>query len=941
MNSKPLAFLEAILPDEGYKVAAVFEGKQVRHFFFTATSDLADFISREDALGKTTYHACASFSTKDNRKKPNACRVQALWADVDAGDGKPYVDAVAAAQAVSRFCRSAGFPPPIYVGSGYGVHVYWPLVEALEPDEWLGYATALRHLCHRHDLQIDGSRAADISSILRTPGTHNRKGDVERIVQCGPIVGPYAIEELGELSVAQTHVVRGLAAGSRASLVAAAVRIYGATESSVEPIRNECHQVALLHDAAGTTPEPHWYAVLGVLAHCADGEEQAHDWSSGYDSYTFEETQSRLDRAKTFGPTTCAHFEKINPSGCEGCYFKNRITSPIQLGKNTENTRPTSEKANGHHVEIEAPPEVILLPEGYEWRGKRLVFTGENNEGKDNPLLLSEYPLYLHSVQTGEINNESFSLQFHLELPNEERRNIVLPAETFFGAQGLSKLAGRGAIIHEPEQFRHYTRHAVDAYNAKKRLEMQYAQFGWKDETSFLYGANLYTPSSIAPAIGSDEVKHRSQYLGPTKGGSLERWSRAANSLFAKGCEPQSFALLASFAAPLMRFHSSGEGGAIISLVNDQSGSGKTTALEAVASVWGREEGVKLTDDDTKVAKSLSLGVLGNLPCVFDELYNRDPEVIRQFVLMFTNGRDKMRGTRDGEIRHSKASWQTLLVLASNLSIVDILSNVDGTDAPAFRLLEFSCSIPRSIASRGDALKRELKDNSGWAGDAYLRRLVQPETLAFIKQALPKWTEEVWKQTGLENEHRFWVRTIASTIAAGFIVQKMGILDFSPQRITHWVMDHVKERKNNGTITGHRDSVSMLSEYMHEHMNDVLVVAKEWKAKDRNVHPLIMPKRKLVMRYETENGRLYISESHMRKWLVEKGLNIREFFGSLTEKGIVTRLSRKMTLGAGTEYATGQVPCVEIYARHPTMSGVLQPVDTVAEDVKPRLLQRV
>ena len=90
-----------------------------------------------------------------------------------------------------------------------------------------------------------------------------------------------------------------------------------------------------------------------------------------------------------------------------------------------------------------------------------------------------------------------------------------------------------------------------------------------------------------------------------------------------------------------MRFHASGDGGAIVSLVSDKSGTGKTTALEAAASVWGRLKGTQIIDDDTTVAKGLKLAVFGNIACTYDELYNRDPEVIRRFVLMFTNGRDK------------------------------------------------------------------------------------------------------------------------------------------------------------------------------------------------------------------------------------------------------------------------------------------------------------
>ncbi len=382
-----------------------------------------------------------------------------------------------------------------------------------------------------------------------------------------------------------------------------------------------------------------------------------------------------------------------------------------------------------------------------------------------------------------------------------------------------------------------------------------------------------------------------------------------------------------------MRFHSSGEGGAIVSLINDKSGSGKTTALEAVASVWGREEGLKLTDDDTKVSKGLALGVLGNLPCIYDELYNRDPEIIRQFVLMFTNGRDKMRATQDGQIRHTKATWQTILVLASNNSIVDILSSMDGTDAPAYRLLEFHTDIPKGVRKNGDELKRALKANSGFAGDAYLRYLVQPEVLAFVKTNLPKFTDEIWTKTALRTEHRFWVRTIASVTAAATIVQKMGILEFSPQRIVDWAIRQVAEEGEITTTAGYgRDPLALLSQYLNEHIGDMLVVPKAFKPMHTQ-HPVMQPKRELHIRYELEEGKIFCAESHLRNWLVKKGVSRREFIKVLQLKMVCIAENRKTTLGAGTSYAGGQVPSVIFNGHHPAISGLLTEVPRLSEAI--------
>lgn len=968
MNLKPLAFLQAVLPVEGHKVAAVIQPSgALRHKFFLSFEEMAAYISTQDGLGLTAYHACASYKVPEmdprgtprkdrtlGRTHHNVLAAKAFWLDIDYGPqhAKPssYRDGQDAVEATQSFCRAAGLPAPVFVGSGHGVHVYWPLDAALDAPRWAALAGGLRQLCVRHGLEADAVRTADICSILRTPGTHNRKGSVEKIVEAGPLQGPYPLNLFRALHEAQGPVnatTHPGASSGRRSLVAAAINVYGSTPDADPALATQaCQQLRAVLESEGNVSEPHWYAALGVWKHCVDGEAYAHEASKGYQGYTHAETQTRLERAGEFGPTTCEKFAGVNPQGCQGCPFAGTIKSPIQTGRREARVAVlpgTDRVVGGDDREASArtgAADDIRLPQGFGIKGTRLVFLAEKNDGADGDALISEYPIYLKSVQTGEINGESFSLHLGLDLPNEGHREIVLPSKTFFGSMGVGEIAGRGAVIHDGELFKRYIRLSIDNYNREQKLKMQYEQFGWKGEGAFLYGTQLYTPTSVTPALGNEEVRLRGQYLRPAPGGSLERWQAAANKLFAKGCEAQAFALLCSFAAPLMRFHSTGEGGAIVSLTNEKSGTGKTTALEAVASVWGREEGLKLTDDDTRVSKGLTLGVLGNLPCTYDELYGRDPEIIKNFVLMFTNGRDKMRGTQNGEIKHTKATWQTILVLASNNSIVDILNSVDGTDAPSYRVLEFHTDIPKGIHGKGDELKRALKDNSGYAGDAYLRRLVHPQTMQFVRDGLPAWTQQVWDYTGLSNEHRFWVRTIASVIAAGAVVKGMGLLEFSPQRIANWAMEQVKARKLPlDDPFGVRAPISILSEFLHEHGNDTLVMPRAYHPALSNL-PLREPSRALLVRYDYAEGHIYIAETPLRKWLVKKGVNIRSWLDQLREIKIVTRESRRITLGAGTHRASGQTPTIQIDAKHPMLSGLIAPVVVPEQQATPLSVRR-
>src|SRR5262249_8998038 len=126
-----------------------------------------------------------------------------LFLDIDAGPSepnkpsKPYRSAREAASALLQFCEAAGMPFPVLVASGNGAHAYWSLTKALPPEEWERYARDLKGLCDKLGLKADPAPTTNVSIVLRTPGTHNRKNGAEKKVRCFQLVGPYPIESFG------------------------------------------------------------------------------------------------------------------------------------------------------------------------------------------------------------------------------------------------------------------------------------------------------------------------------------------------------------------------------------------------------------------------------------------------------------------------------------------------------------------------------------------------------------------------------------------------------------------------------------------------------------------------------------------------------------------------------------------------------------------------
>jgi hypothetical protein len=366
--------------------------------------------------------------------------------------------------------------------------------------------------------------------------------------------------------------------------------------------------------------------------------------------------------------------------------------------------------------------------------------------------------------------------------------------------------------------------------------------------------------------------------------------------------------------------------------VRRKSGTGKSTALAGAASVWGKREGLGLTNADSKISKFLTLGALGNLPLVYDEIETKDPKIIRDFVENFTNGRDKMRATRTGSIAHTASTWQTVLISASNASLIDAMAT--GNDIPALgrRILELPLVIPEALKHAiGDKLQQELTNNRGWAGDAYLTWLVQPENLAWTKKALEQWTAQVWEQTRLGPDYRFWVRLAGAVAVAGTIVSKLGLLEFSPKRIMDWLLGVMKEKGSVIAKSMNDDwPVHTLGDFINTHAQNTLTMPGPHVFGSRNIIPHQKHTRELMIRYEIQGQRWLIATSSLRDWLVKKEISFNELARLLVEMGVCTDRQKLATLAAGTDFPSSRVMCIEIDAAHEKLQGkVRAPVDNV------------
>ncbi len=97
-------------------------------------------------------------------------------------------------------------------------------------------------------------------------------------------------------------------------------------------VLSECKFLVDVKENPQSITEPQWYGALSILARLDDGISLCHDLSRGHASYTYEETQSKIEQALArSGPLTC---QKINTlsSKCQSCkHFNTHLISPISI----------------------------------------------------------------------------------------------------------------------------------------------------------------------------------------------------------------------------------------------------------------------------------------------------------------------------------------------------------------------------------------------------------------------------------------------------------------------------------------------------------------------------------------------------------------------------------------------------------------------------------
>lgn len=918
-----LEFLRRVLPSAGLYVVARLVKDKWRHQVCDSLEETAAYALQFDSQGVPTYHACAAYRERSVeghkggqtyqqiRVQRNVRALRAFWMDLDVKPGinTAFESQGAALEALVDFCEVTKLPMPVIVSSGGGIHIYWTLTDEVLPENWKPIAEGLKKLAAHHNFKADPACTADPARVLRTLGTHNRKvpgvvRSVELVADADPIAAKdfvntvtAALSRIGEkpeeaVKVRETKVEQ---------LNQAFTIQQNFPPCSGEKVATRCAQLARFKNTRGNIPEPFWYAGIQLLTHSIEGDELIHEWSKGYDGYSHGETAGKIEqvRSQSIGPTLCKTFESVNPGGCDGCAFKGKISSPVQLGTYIASAPPpiVLERVEGREVQVELPPVPAPFTRG--------VNGGIYTEEEGITLRIYEYDC------------------FPVEIAYDERRGFeTMRVRHHLPKEGWLEFTCQSALLAKPSDFEVELRNNhvqplirnrmamyFDSYlrtiREKNKMKRLFKSMGWKNEdTEFVLGDKLYRKDGVLQtgySQGSDE------FLGNFRAkGSLDEWRELTTIFQNPDLAPHAFMLLIAFAAPLLKL--ANKQGFTVSAYGD-TGTGKSTMGKLLASVYGHPERTWAPYDATANARSERLGMYNALPAYMDEVSTMDSKDVREMIYSIATGKGRDSLTRTRETRKG-LDWTTILVCSTNDAMQTKLQmEKANAEAESMRLFEFRFPMVSAFAEPSRRIPRILLENYGLAGARYIENLVAHRDA--IAPQLWEVVESIGEEFGMASQERFWTQAIAYTLFGGALAREWEIIDFDPDVIRPWI------RKETMRMRGElKDAIvtplAILGQYLNEHVGERLVVTKLNAGFATNYKPMM----KISQRWEKDGHRLYIARGHMKVYLERRGFDYGVVRDDLQHRGVLVGTDARKVLGANTEIGGSQISCWRIRTDH-------------------------
>ena len=910
-----LDFLGGLLSSTGhYCVFAAKSKDDIRiQKFYDTLEEVERAAHKFDADGFDVYFALSTFKepTRDaGRKGPNAHELKSLFLDLDCGPLKEYPSQKLAVDALRSFCKELSLPKPLMVNSGRGVHVYWPLTEAVSAAEWVDAAERLKKACANKGLLADPSVTSDVVRILRVPSTHNYKEEPALPVELFGVAMPEPVvlsEFLGNLGVLSTPVTT-IDLGTDALYEAYADN----SENVFKTIMKKtvegrgCGQLKFIATRQAEVSEPLWRAGLSIAKFCSDGDMAATKISNRHPAYNEEDMRKKLDEIK--GPYTCARFDELNEGTCRDCPLWGEIKSPIVLGKRirqSEGDVVVSAPILKAGVKKSEQFEIPEFPAPY-FRGAAggVFLRSSNADGDIEEDLVYHHDIYitrrLHDIELGE------TLVFRLHLPRDGVRQFNVPLTSITSREEFRKCMSKEGVTafgKGMDKLMTYTTKWVDELQRTTVADEALRQFGWADDNmdAFVLGDKLVTASGMDFNPSSSTTAGLMDAFEPK--GSREKNLELLDFYNKPNYELHQYVVGVGFGSPLMAL--TGLNSMSIHLYGG-SGVGKTTAQMAALGIWGSPDDLMNKPEDTHNSRMLRGEVMHNIPLVSDEMTNVSGEQMSDYVYQVSGGRQKNRMSMNGNTERARGKpWHLLALSSGNTSAWEILGRHKATPK-AEMLRMFEIRVKKMDFVKGDntdtaSLINDFKSNHGHIGAEYIQWVMNNKDE--VKRTVEAVRIRLDKAAGLGPENRFWSNGNAVIIAGLIFAKKLGLVHYDVPAVYKWVVNELISRNNFVNDVG-ASVAETLNNYLSENYNNMLKIESTEDLRGKNDNGLdqlvpvgASPKGHLVARYEPDTKLLFLRVKPFRQWCVDQQINYQSVVDDLKDKMSAKSMKKRLTKG--------------------------------------------
>ena len=940
----PLAFLQAVYPPNAhYCIASPFipDGADKPIYGHKVFTDLQQMVryaermkgDRDIFFSVLTLKAPSVWNAaKRNRKTgelgaheirthKNMHEAKCFFLDLDVGKSTStvtkYPSQAKAADALKQFCKELGLPKPMVVSSGYGLHIYWLLSDALPADDWYLYAVLLHKLVKAKGLLADPSRVSDRSSVLRLPGTTNHKNGEQRPVEV--LIKSAEIDTLTFVKRLKAACVElELDMTPRPKVMAGAVGNLNADYSgkvpSLENLLSSCDMMKTIYEHGGGWPYDVWHKSLAVFRCVDDGVAVCHEWSArDYAGYDAAVTDQKLydQEMQSIGPTSCAAMQDVyGDKSCGACTLAGKVKGPASASLWPKAAPPRSEEAPvavTSTVSAPAPRLALEVPDGYiRTVDNKIVWEMPKADGKKTPVVILEYDL---RPLVEQVDGDSRAAQYvwAAKFPRGEATEFVLPSWVISDPRALQKELSDNRILVTPEKTGMVQTY-MSAYMRKLQrdadADQQFVHLGWHNGyTQFALGDRLLLPGGKSKKINFCGNGHSSvATLGLSREGTLAKQVELMRFFNKPQMLPHQFLILASLGSILL--HMTGLHGVIVALHGTTGGS-KSTALMAAMSFWGNPvTAVRngMSNGDTAMSRDNFIHGLRNLPFSVDEVSKLSDDDCSTLAYGISQPAQRVRSDKGGvnKVVDAKVTAKSLTLLATTNESLHTKLARDQSKGSASSMRVIEIDVPPIFHTTGkeeaDRYIAGFKENYGWIGEEFARFVV--DNYEDVKAAVINGVVNVDKEAETTTGERFYSAKIACVVIAGKIANHLGLLDFDHKAVKYWAVKQLIPQLRGVVADEYITPLTFVSGLIGATIQECVWVS----GRNGNLFNDRVPLNGIVGRYEKSNGMLWITMDRVKRYAALRKVSLRQMTQELESMGLIIGKNVRKVLAKGTEY---------------------------------------